>query len=210
MQSLTDTKGKGTYLNAITIELFYPGYSGFITKENHPVSKEQLDFISQRFKEHGFVPRYSDNEKVYYTTTSLSFKFKKTDIKINESIDSKDDTSPEAKAYLEKEHGLSSTDVQDWIQDILDEYGMVFRVKIERDSVFKICISIELFYPYDDGRRYPGYITADNHPVPKEQINFLNERMKEHEFNPRFSEEIYYPVTCTYLAFRFRKNIIYN
>jgi len=208
LNSLTDTKGKGTYLNAITVELFYPGYSGFITKENHPVSKEQLDFISQRFKEHGFVPRYNDNEKIYYTTTSLSFKFKKTDIKINEEMDSyRDDTDHDVKKFIKKEFGFSSTDVQGWIEDTLDNYWMEFRIRIERNDALMCCISIELFY--SNPATFPfGTITKENHPVSQEQIDFLKERLSEYGFNLRFSEDVYYPATCTYLAFRFKKTNI--
>ena len=132
----------------------------------------------------------------------------KTDIKINEEMDSsRDDTNPYVKEFIEREFGFSSTDVQGWIEDTLDSYWMEFRIKIERNDTLMCCISIELFY--SNPAAFPfGTITKENHPVSQDQIDFLKERLSEYGFNLRFSEDVYYPATCTYLAFRFKKTNI--
>jgi len=72
-----------TFIDDISIDLFYPDHSVNITEKSHPISDDEIEFLKNRLKDYGFnlnVKEYRNTTKsIYYSPREkyLTFKFRK-------------------------------------------------------------------------------------------------------------------------------------
>lgn len=86
--------------------------------------------------------------------------------------ESKNYTKELYENFLEENFGFSSSDVQDWIQDILDEHpNLDFMVYSYNENNF----IISLFY-----KDVSNLINRKTVPISIDSIKFLNDRLHEH------------------------------
>lgn len=111
-------------------------------------------------------------------------------IKKYKLFESKNITDEVCDMYLSKIFGFTSSDIQDWIQDILDEYpNLDWEITFGSSYGTENHISqywIRMFPRGErkliNGGKRSGNIDRDNYPISDETFIFLNDRLKEHGF----------------------------
>jgi len=99
--------------------------------------------------------------------------------------ESKNYTKELYENFLVENFGFSSSDVQDWIQDILDEHpNLDFLVYSYNEN----CFIISLFY-----KDVSNLINRKTVPISTDSIKFLNDRLKEHGCYLSYSAVGYVP-----------------
>lgn len=149
------------------------------------------------------IRRYNENNRIE------SFSSQEKEIimeRYNESVNKSniDYTSSDTNDYLETIFGFTSTDVQDWILDILDQYDFDFKVSVTMGRS-NISIVIEFFYNYQNEQSH-GSISRKNYPISEDQIKFVEERMKEYGIL-LIPGSLYYSMRNKFIVIEFKKDI---
>jgi hypothetical protein len=96
--------------------------------------------------------------------------------------------------------GIESDDIQDWFQDLLDDWSYLnFEIEVIDIDYFSIFFKDEIAIK----DRIPGNIDKNSHHISDDYINFINSRLIEYELK---IVGINYDTSKQYLELLIKKN----